>query len=350
MPLLQSVRSYARLFISRLRVTVITGTSSTLLLFAYNPGARADHPGVAFGSEASGPINTIAATPLPRGGWAAGVRDEHIDRDAISDARLAALADAGVEDVHSVDSVNSLSLSVAHGLTDDLTISLRLPWVDRRDIRAGEHEHGEAEAHAHGSSSGLGDVVVLGSYRVFAGGGLDAALQLGFKAPSGDTTEADGDERLETEFQPGSGSWDFIVGGALSRSLGRWSLHGNVLANISTEGAQDTEIGDALFYNVAAVYRPGDSAEHVHEDGDTHHHLVFDVMLELNGETRWKNDAHGHTEPNSGGTVVYLAPGVRVSWRNVGAFLSWGFPIVDDANGIQTDVEWRLVGGLGFAF
>ena len=41
----------------------------------------ADHPTVAFGNEASGPIITIAAPTMQKGAWGAGIRTEVIDED-----------------------------------------------------------------------------------------------------------------------------------------------------------------------------------------------------------------------------------------------------------------------------
>ena len=324
------------------------------LLLALSASAGADHPTVAFGSEASGPINTIAATALPVGKWAVGLRNELIDRDAFANQRLVSLVERGVEDVHSVDPINSASISLAYGFSERVTVSARLPWVMRDNIREGELEDGEAEAHAHGDVSGLGDLVLLGNYRAIHSNGFDGAWQLGFKAPSGTTDEDDAGARLETEFQPGTGSWDFLVGGAMSKTLGRWALHTNVLLNLTTEGAQNTELGDAVFYNLAAVF-----ALNRNEPVDDHHHgaahaahphLRIDAMLEINGETRWKNEIAGVSEVNSGGTIVYLSPGVRASYGKVGGFISFGYPIVDDAKGVQTDVDFRLVGGVSFMF
>ena len=319
------------------------------LFMALSTSADADHPTVAFGSEASGPINTIAATALPVGNWAMGLRNELIDRDAFTDRRLASLAGQGVEDVHSVDSINSTSASLAYGLSERITVSVRLPWVIRDNIREGELEAGEGEAHAHGDAAGLGDLVFLGNYRAVHWDGFDAALQIGFKAPSGTTEEDDAGARLETEFQPSTGSWDFLVGGAMSKAFGRWGLHTNVLFNLTTEGSQDTELGDAVFYNLAAVVALTGSDAVDHHHGATlaaHPHLRIDAMLEINGETRWKNEIAGVSEANSGGTIVYLSPGVRASYGKVGGFISVGYPIVDDPKGVQTDVDFRLVGGV----
>lgn len=312
---------------------------------------NADHPTVVFGSEASGPINTLAAAAMPAGKWALGLRNEIIDRDAFSGARLAGLAAQGLEGVHTIDQINSTSAALAYGATDKITLSVRVPRVARDNIRESELEGGVGEAHGHGDASGLGDLVFLGSYRALHANGFDASVQMGFKAPSGETHESDRGERLETEFQPGTGSWDFLIGGALSRALGRWGLHANLLFHLTNEGSQDTEFGDALFYNAAVVYALSENGHPHHgEHVGAHPHLRWDAMLEINGETRWKNEIGGASEAHSGGTVVYLSPGLRVSYRQVGAFLSIGYPIVDAPKGVQTDVDFRLIGGVSFVF
>lgn len=317
--------------------------------FMFNP-ANADHPTIAFGSEAAGPIGTIPTAPLPTGKWSAGFRIEYVNFDRFSDSELAGFAENGEEDVHSVDSILNASVSFAYGVSHDLTLSTRLPYVKRKGIREGEIEDGEAEAHDHGDADGVGDLSVLAQYRFFDSSSVDASLIGGIKAPTGSTNEKDGNEKLETEFQPGTGSWDWLFGASSSVNAGGFGVHGNVLYNLTTEGSQNTEIGDAFFYNLGIVYtlfndvHPG--AEH-HD----HSHVTWDVMLELNGENRQKNEIDGNKEDNSGGDIIYLSPGIRVSSSSSWSmFISVGKPIYDDLNGRQTDNDYRLVGGVGVAF
>jgi hypothetical protein len=78
-------------------------------------------------------------------------------------------------------------------VTNDLTVSLRLPYVLRTDIREA-HVHGdEAEVHARGDSEGLGDLSAMAQWRFFnnQARGTEAALLLGVKAPTGETDETD---------------------------------------------------------------------------------------------------------------------------------------------------------------
>ena len=98
------------------------------------------------------------------------------------------------------------------------------------------------------------------------------------------------------------------------------------------------------------------TASNTDDDHGAHQHrtivdeLNWDLMLELNGEKRWRGDVHGVNDVNSGGNIVYVSPGIRVSLQRFSAFFSAGYPLLDDSNGRQSDVDFRIMGGVGLAF
>ncbi len=162
----------------------------------------------------------------------------------------------------------------------------------------------------------------------------------GLKAPTGVTDDRDtSGERFETEHQPGSGSWDTLAGLALSRRIDSVSLHANILYIFATKGALDTDLGDGFHYNAAASYRM------------TGMNTALDLVLELNGEWKEKQTIAGSKDNDSGGNILYLAPGLRISpaqkWT---AYFSVGLPIVQDLNGIQNDIDYKVLGGVGTSF
>jgi len=323
------------------------------MIFFTTP-VMADHPTIAFGSEGSGPIATIAATPMPSGTWGVGIRTEVIDNDAFSDQELADYADQSLEGVHSIDRIISISLSIAYGINDDLILSARLPYIERKNIRESEIEDGKPEAHTHGDSSGLGDLLLLGQYRFLEKEDTDLGLIFGLKMPTGKTDDKDDDgHRFETEFQPGTGSWDFLIGSSISYTHKQFGYHANVLFNKTTEGSQSTEIGDALSYNITLTYRINgedhSSHDHVHHVGPSETKVMWDGVLELNGETRRKNKISGQSEENTGGTAILITPGLRVSAGDFGGFLSVGLPIIENMNGEQTDIDARIIAGFSVA-
>lgn len=337
----------------------IMGLLCFLILFI--PGnTYADHPSIGFGSEIAGPVTTISATTLPKGRWSIGLRTEYVKFDAFSDVDLENFAQQG-EEIHSTEYFLSSFLGASYGFTDDLTLGLQIPYVLRNNIREGHLEDSTPEVHKHGDSKGIGDLNLLGQYRFLNSerGNFEVALLSGLKFSTGTTHAKDNDGgRFETEHQPGSGSWDPLIGIAVSKRLGQVSLDTNLLYTFVTEGAQNTDLGDLLNYNVAVSYRLGDKTNHhhshesiTHHDHALHSHLAWDLVLEINGEWRQKQKVGGDKDKNSGGSLVYLSPGVRLTigdrWSTV---LSVGVPVFQDLNGEQHETDLRIILGVGVGF
>ena len=314
--------------------------------------AIADHPTVAFSIDSAGSINTISADPLPSGAFAVGIQTEVIDNDEFSTEQLENYAGSSLEGVHSVDRITNTSISISYGITEDLSINARLPYIERNNIQEGEIEDGEAETHTHGDSSGFGDILILGQYRISQSKNTNVSVNFGMKLPTGETNNKDKDDvRFETEFQPGSGSWDFLFGVAVSKQSGLFGYNANILFNKTTKGAQSTEIGDAISYNVALSYRLNRHSRASHDHSHSHDgETQWDIMLELNGQKRDKNKISGNSEKHSGGNTILLSPGVRVSSGNLGGFLSVGIPVVENQNGTQADIGNRILAGISLGF
>jgi len=316
--------------------------------------AKADHPTVGFGSVIASPAITVPATTLPKGSGAVALRVEYVKFRAFSDAELVRFAGQGLE-VHGVDYLLTPSVGAGYGITDDLTVGLRLPYLLRSDIREGHLEDGVAEIHSHGDSNGIGDLTLLGQYRFVnrQSLNLEFALIAGIKMPTGDTRVTDNSGALfETEHQPGSGSWDPLLGIAASKRVGAISFDANLLYAFATRGAQRTNLGDRLQYNFAASYRLGKGTDHLHAHAESEHrHLAWDLMLEMNGEWQGKQDIAGVADEDSGGSLVYLSPGVRLSGADGwAATLSVGVPVIEERNGVQHETDIRTVFGFSKGF
>jgi hypothetical protein len=350
--------------------------ASTCVAFVgfLSSASLAHHPGVG-GNEYAGPIYTISADTLERGHSAVSIVYEFIKMRALSDATMAAAVTPETH-VHSLKTIASAAASFAYGLTDNATVTLRLPWVKRTGIReAHQHDPNDpVEFHQLGDASGVGDLSAILQYRFLndRARGTQAALLLGVKAPTGRTNSRTEDGDLfDTEFQPGSGSWDAIFGGAVSQQTGGpLSFHANVLYVLAGNGSQNTDLGDRFLYNAAIVYRVFGSNEpsvrvlaHSHPRGHAGHAHppafktipvrsgpALDAVLELNGEWQAKTTTNGVSDPNSGGNLVYVSPGLRLSVDKWSGHVSAGFPILDDPNGTQPKPGWRILVGASLGF
>ena len=334
-------------------------------LVALGSPAFADHLGPSgFGS--GGGMSVFTPDTLDAGHWSAGLRLTYTRPEHRSDEELEALAGRHIH-AHNTDHNLNASAGIAYGITHHLTVSAELPYVRRDDLREGEHSHvgGTAvnEVARLGSVAGIGDMSLLAKYRLSDGGTTGFALIAGIKVPTGSTHKRDPEgERLETEHQPGTGSWDPIAGASASAKLGAVQLTASALYQFSTEGAQHTRLGDRLQGGIALSHRFGPGPhEHVeihnHHHGDEldepheHAHSTWDGFVELAGEWEGRQKLGGEVEQASGGKWIYVAPGVRfnaASGWSAGAALA--LPVWQDIRASHPDNRYRLMLSLGRAF
>ena len=338
------------------------------LLAVTSTAALADHMGAsAYGS--GGGMSVFSPDTLDGGHWAAGLRLAYTRPEQRSDDELAALAGEHIH-AHNTDDNLNASLGLAYGVSHHLTVSVELPYVRRDHLREGAHSHVDGEAvngvEQLGTVSGIGDMNLLAKYRLTEGEGPGFAVIGGMKLPTGSTNRRSPDgERLETEHQPGSGSWDPIIGASASAPLGRVQLTGSALYQISTTGAQHTRLGNRLQGGIAISHRFGPAeaeAEHHHEEGEAgehhHHHRdaeearrdSLDGFVELAGEWEGRQRIGGEIEEASGGKWVWVAPGLRfnsASGWSAGAAVA--LPVWQRIRASHPDNRYRLTLSIGRA-
>jgi hypothetical protein len=343
------------------------------ILFLPVGAARADHLSGALGIETAAPLITETAIPLAPGAWSLSFREDYVDFDEFSDEELIEARRSDPEaDIHSLDDSRRPSIGLSYGFTDDLTLGLRLPYVERTNVLEPEEGHfhdGNFSAHEiidHGDVSGLGDATFYGLYRWYQENELTISTLFGIKAPTGDDDEEGfesvyhyltkerepyvphedeegGHEheglRVESHLQPGSGSWDGFAGLTLQRPAGPFTLNSSLIYTITTQGSQNTELGDIFAYSLALSYGTGDRFTPCAGCG-------WNLFLELNGEWQDEENRHDVDNPDSGGNVVFLTPGVRLAgaagWNIVAGV---GFPVAEHLNGIQVEPDMRLTAG-----
>lgn len=324
------------------------------LLLLISHLALADHASPSFETGSSGAIITVPGSTLPEGKFVFGIGVQYIELDDISNQTLGDLGTLN-EEVHSVNSLNNASANIAYGLSDNLTLGLSLPYVERTDIREAHNDMGVGEAELAGNSSGLGDLSLFGQYRFYNFDSMDIAIIAGLKTPSGDTGEREIEGGLfEAEHQPGSGSWDPFAGISFNKSFGRVGISSNILYTFVTEGTQDTDLGDFFNYNFATSYRaylPKEGHNHSHHDHGNNLVDYLDIVLELNGDYREKIDINGKKETHTGGHTLYISPGVRIGISHTWSlYTSVGIPMINDLNGVQSEPDYRIFGGISKSF
>jgi hypothetical protein len=327
--------------------------------FAAGSPALADHMGPS-GVGSGGGMSVFSPDTLDEGHWAAGLRLTYTRPEHRSDAELEALSAQGIG-AHNTNYNAVAAIGVAYGITHELTVSAELPYVRRDKLRAAEPGDGVERL---GSVSGIGDLSLLAKYRLTQAPQFGFAVIGGIKMPTGSTHKRDLEGApLETEHQPGTGSWDPIFGASASANLGPVQLTGSALYQLSTRGAQHTRLGDRMQGGVALSHRFG-PAPHEHigahnrhhgDELDEHregpHHSTWDAFVELAGEWEGRQKIDGKVEEASGGKWAYLAPGLRFNaaagWS---ASAALAVPVWQRIRASHPDNRYRLMLSLGKAF
>lgn len=311
-----------------------------------------------------GPIITIPAYTMPQGTFSVGYGINFLNNGRLDSKSISRVLKS---DEHADDNYGSLnqSLSMAYGVTDDLNVFAILPFnmgFDFREVHDGVEDLG--------NSIGFGDLTLLSQYRVYESEKTNISLLGGIKFPTGKTNiKSNTGEVFEALNNPGSGSFDPMFGIAISRPFGNVGVDFNTLYKLSTQGSQDTVLGDVANYNLAFSY----AVNHDHKEEFVHkhdhdkkkkapltklfpqhvlgQHLAWDLILEFNANWEEKPEVSGVRDNNHGGTTVFMSPGFRTTINESYIFnFGLGFPIVEVLNGEQGGSDLQIYSGFAMSF
>jgi hypothetical protein len=186
------------------------------------------------------------------------------------------------------------SLVAAYGIGGNVTLTANLATSIKRLT---ETEDGIASSE---NISGLGDLQFEVMWSPELAEAADRSYALGLsaavKVPTGDNEKMQGGARLDEHGQPGTGSWDFIGGLGLTQISLNHAFY--VTAFYRINGTNDFlyHFGNVYSLNVGGDYRPGPRVA---------------LTLALNGRYAQRDQEDGEDLLSTGGSVLYLSPGLR---------------------------------------
>ncbi len=235
------------------------------------------------------------------------------------------------------DSRSLLSV-VAYGVSAKLALFTVLPYTSKR---------AESLVGSERSSDGWGDLTVFGRYTLYqrdwSGRTLRVAGIAGLKAPTGSDNESDALGRLPAALQPGTGSWDGFVGGVVSYQTLAFGLDAQLSYRQNRE-ANGFEAGNETRLDVSYQHRLRPSAL----TADTRGFLYG--VLELNTVYRDQNKQNGGLVDDSGGTTVFITPGVQYATRKLIAEIAVQIPIVQNLKGNTLENDFVVHAGFRINF
>lgn len=225
----------------------------------------------------------------------------------------------------------ALAAVLGYGVSGKLAVFGVLPYIDNElKVTAG----GQRVTRR---ASGFGDLTVFGRYTVIQrdqpGRTLRVAPFFGVKAPTGEDDETDALGRLPPSAQVGSGSWDALAGAVVTYQTLRYQVDSQLSYRANNE-ANDFEAGDVVRLDASLQYRLKPRSL----EGGVPAFLYG--VVEANLIDRDKNRVGGSKDSNSGGTTLFIAPGVQYitkRWIIEGAVQ---IPASQDLNGIALENDY----------
>lgn len=217
-----------------------------------------------------------------------------------------------------------LPFAVPYNLSPTLQAGAVVPFVSR------ELESGGTEI----DRSGLGDVTVFLKKLVAQidgkGETFRVAVKGSVKLPTGDQ---DGSPPL------GTGSTDPGLSAVAGWVKGRWGLYGEAFyTHNSANGGVD--YGDRFGANTAVGFRAVPTVYRRYPSRQ------LNVYLEVNSQRTERTAVDGVENPDSGGSLVFLSPGIQfVGGRRWLLEGSLQLPVLDEPNGTQLGTGWVAVMG-----
>ncbi|MEE9170996.1 MAG: hypothetical protein V3U73_14650, partial [bacterium] len=113
-------------------------------------------------------------------------------------------------------------------------------------------------------------------------------------------------------------------------------LYVEAIYNINTSNDQ-VDFGNSFSYNFAFGYRLLPARYEIYPSPQ------LNGFLEINGTTVAKNRISGEELSNSGGTTIFLSPGLQfVGGRRWLIEASFQYPVLNRPNGLQLATDWTL--------
>lgn len=223
-----------------------------------------------------------------------------------------------------------------YGLTEKFTLFGIAPYLDKTlylTTLAGRQTRGVF---------GLGDMRFLARYTLgqWDKPGETSRLTpfIGLEVPTGEDDQGDSLGRLPQPLQLGSGSWDPVIGTVFTRQTLKRQFDSSISYKFNT-AANGFEFGDALNLDLSYQHRiwPRQLGKGVPG--------YLYAVVESNMIWQDNNKVFGIRDANSGGTTLYLAPGIQYATKRFILETAVQLPVIQDLNGTALENDFIVTAG-----
>ncbi|MDT7832493.1 hypothetical protein RQM59_08885 [Flavobacteriaceae bacterium S356] len=181
--------------------------------------------------------NNIGLPILEKGTWQIGMFYDYNNLNTLNDGRESLNDDSRLRITHSV------LVNLGYSISDNLSVEGLFTWVNqRRNIT----QFGNSNLD---QTSGIGDAIVLGRYRIVNKSDYEISVGAGAKLPIGSTTNKnDAGITLNADLQPGSNALDIIYITSFSKRFSfRQSMNFSTRLTYRSTGTNNEYLGSSKY-------------------------------------------------------------------------------------------------------
>ena len=229
-------------------------------------------------------------------------------------------------------SVQAYTAQLHYGITRRIGITLSAPYVKTRRSFDGGRTFG---------AEGIGDVSFVMKYSLKPlniASSSEIAVGSGFKLPSGSIDLVNDGTDLNFNLQPGTGAWDFLLWGYYYKSHlpSGWSGSLSSLIRLPGTNADGLKYGNEIFFSIVISRRLN---------------KISQLSFRFKGRNSASVTIDGYENPNTGGTITFVAP--SVIWNPVRVFsfeTGVDIPFLYSVSGTQQALAFRSFVDASFYF
>ena len=188
--------------------------------------------------------------------------------------------------------------------------------------------------------SGVGDILLLARYTAMKRDRPGATFRLapfvGIETPTGEDDKSDALGRLPQPLQAGSGSWDPSVGTIATWQTLKWQIDASASYKFNNE-ANGFRFGDVSRADFSYQRRLWP-----HELGEGVPHYLYGV-LEANVIRLGHNEVLSRSDPNSGGMIWYVAPGLQYVTKRLILEAAVQIPVMQNLHGTALENDYVAI-------
>jgi len=238
----------------------------------------------------------------------------------------------------------SVFLHVAYGFTERFSASIMISSV-RQERRV----YSPAGGNNYTKAEGFGDAILFLQYTLVSRGNHTIFSSGGVKIPAGRTniTSQNNGLLLPADLQPGTGSWDGILGITYTYTgFPRPSTAASVNTIYRINSATER-------FNGEQIYKFGDEIQSTIGIGDQF--LLGNLIVEPGFLIRYRHTLPDQIDknifPNTGGDWIFISPGLSLYiTQNLSFNISGEIPIYTRLTGTQLSTDYRMVIGINYLF